>query len=87
MCCFRLHFSDFNVLFYPKNKKTCCSLLLIKITCCANREKKITCREEKSQPPWILNGPSLIVYVCMHSKSTTNDQHNAAYGYLCALAL
>ena len=30
-----------------------------KITCCAKREKKITCREEKSQPPWISNGPSL----------------------------
>ena len=22
MCCFRLHFSDFNVLFFEKNKKT-----------------------------------------------------------------
>ena len=32
---------------------------LEKITC-AKREKKITCREEKSQPPWISNGPSLI---------------------------
>ena len=42
MCCFRLHFSDFNVLFLQKNKKTCCSLLLEKITCCAKREKKIT---------------------------------------------
>ena len=51
MCCFRLHFSDFNVLFFQKNKKTCCSLLLKKITCCAKREEKITCREEKSQPP------------------------------------
>ena len=46
----RLHFSDFNVLFFQK-KKTFCSLLLKKITCCAKREKKITCREEKSQPP------------------------------------
>ena len=35
MCCFRLHFSDFNVLFLQKNKKL----------------EKITCREEKSQPP------------------------------------
>ena len=57
MCCFRLHFSDFNVLFFQKNKK----LTFKKITCCAKREKKITCREEKSQPPppWISNGPSL----------------------------
>ena len=51
MCCFRLHFSDFNVLFFQQNKKTCCSLLLKKIFCCAKREKKITCRGEKSQPP------------------------------------
>ena len=52
MCCFRLHFSDFNVSKNVKKiKKTCCSLLLKKITCCAKREKKITCREEKSQPP------------------------------------
>ena len=51
MCCIRLHFSDFNVLFFQKNKKNCCGLLLKKITCCAKREKKITCREEKSQPP------------------------------------
>ena len=30
-----------------------------KITCCAKSEKKITCRQEKSQPPLISNGPSL----------------------------
>ena len=42
MCCFHLHFSNYNVLFF---------LPLKKITCCAKREKKITCREEKSQPP------------------------------------
>ena len=40
MCCFSLHFSDFNVF-----KNT----LLKKITCCAKRDIKITCREEKSQ--------------------------------------
>ena len=58
MCCFRLHFSDLNVLI-SKNKKTCCSLVLNKITCCAKREKKITCREENPSPHWISNGPSL----------------------------
>ena len=47
MCCFHLHFSDFNVLF---KKKTCCRLLLKKITC-AKREKKIACHEKKSQAP------------------------------------
>ena len=61
MCCFCLHFSDFIALFFQKIK-TCCSLLLKKITCCAKREKKITCHEEKFQPPpWISNGPSLII--------------------------
>ena len=49
MCYFPLYFPDFDVLFFQKNKKACCSVLLKKITCCAKREKKITCREEKSQ--------------------------------------
>ena len=48
MCCFRLHFSDFNVLL---KKKTCCSLLWKKITYFAKRENEITFCEEKSQPP------------------------------------
>ena len=56
MCCFRLHLSDFNALF----KKNLLQFNFDKITCCAKGEKKITCREEKSQPPpWISNGPSL----------------------------
>ena len=42
MCYFRLHFSDFNVLL---------QFTFEKITCIAKREKKITCREKKSQPP------------------------------------
>ena len=65
VCCFRLHFFDFNV-FFPKKKKSCCSLLLKKITCCAKIEKKISRRQEKSQPPpWISNGPSLIINVLL----------------------
>ena len=60
MCCICLHFSDFNVLFFKKNKKlvavyflkkiTYCAKREGKITCCAKREGKITCCEEKSQP-------------------------------------
>ena len=50
MCCFRLHFSDFNVLFFQKIKNLL-QFTLEKITCCAKREEKITCRMEKSQPP------------------------------------
>ena len=51
MCCFRLHFSDFNVLFFENIKKLVAVYFLKKITCCTKREKKITCHEEKSQPP------------------------------------
>ena len=50
MCCFRLHFSDFNVLFFQKIKNLL-QFTFEKKTCCAKREKKITCREETSQPP------------------------------------
>ena len=57
MCCFCLHFADFNVLFFQKIKIL--QFTFEKITCCAKGEKKITCREKKSQPPWISNGPSL----------------------------
>ena len=49
MCCFRLHFSDINVLFFQKIKNLL-QFTFEKITCCAKREKKITCPEEKSQP-------------------------------------
>ena len=48
MRCFCLHFSDFNVLFFQKNEKTCCSLLLKKLVV-QKKRKKITCHEEKSQ--------------------------------------
>ena len=60
MCCFRLYFSDFNVLFFQKIKNLL-QFTFEKKNCCAKREKKITCREEKSQvpPPRISNGPSL----------------------------
>ena len=50
MCCFCLHFSDFNVLF-KKKIKNLFQFPFEKMTCCAKREKKITCLEEKSQPP------------------------------------
>ena len=50
MCCFLLHFSDFIVLSFKKNKKTCCSLLLQK-TIVVRKGEKRTCREEKSQAP------------------------------------
>ena len=62
-----------------------------KIACCAKKEKIITCREEKSQPPWISNGPSLItIKVSNHQscvgylKSIINDKmvvhHYTQYG-------
>ena len=51
MCCFCLHFFDFNVSFFSKKLKNLLQFTFEKKTCCAKREKKITCREEKSQPP------------------------------------
>ena len=52
MCCFHLHFSDFNVLiFYKKNLKNLLQFTFEKISYCAEREKKITCRQEKYNPP------------------------------------
>ena len=42
MCCFRLHFSDLNVLFFQKNQKNLLQFTFEKITCCCTkREKKI----------------------------------------------
>ena len=38
MCCFCLHFSDFNALFFQK--KHLLQFTFEKITCCAKREKK-----------------------------------------------
>ena len=49
MCCFCLHLSDFNVLFFQKNKKLV-TIYFFKNSCFAKREKKITCRVEKYQP-------------------------------------
>ena len=58
MCCFCLHFSDFNVLFNKKNllqftfeKK--------KLVVQKEREKSNLSREKIPVPPWISNGPSL----------------------------
>ena len=47
MCCFCLHFSEFNVLFYKK----IVAIYFKKKSCTAKREKIITCRQQKSQPP------------------------------------
>ena len=49
MCCFRLHFFYFNVLF--KKKKLVAVYFSKNKLLCKKREKKITCSEEKSQPP------------------------------------
>ena len=48
MCCFRLHFSDFNVLdLFKKNKKTFYSLLLKKnYLWRKKREKKLVRRKK-----------------------------------------
>ena len=50
MCCFRLHFSDFNVLFFEKIKNLL-QFTFEKNNLLRKKREKITCREEKSQPP------------------------------------
>ena len=59
MCCFCLHFSDFNVLFFQNNKKTCCSLLLKKKLVVQKEGKNNLSQGKIPAPPWISNGPSL----------------------------
>ena len=63
MCCFRLHFSDFNVLFFQKIKNFSQFTFEKKITCCAKREKNNFSQGKilAPPPPWISNGPSLTV--------------------------
>ena len=50
MCCFCLHFLILMCYVFQKIKNLL-QFTFEKITFCAKREKKITCREEKSQPP------------------------------------
>ena len=49
MCCFRLHFSDFNLLFFQKIENLLQFTLGKNNLFCKKGEK--TCRDEKSQPP------------------------------------
>ena len=49
MFCFRLHFSDFNMLF--KKIKNLLQFTFEKNNLFCKKREKITCREEKSQPP------------------------------------
>ena len=72
MCCFRLHFSDINVLFF-KNIKTCCGLLLKKITSCAKKEKKATCARKNPNLPWISNGPSPSHFMLLHPQTVAYE--------------
>ena len=53
-------------------------MLLKKITCCAKREKKINCREEKSQPPpldikWSVPKPVHLEDITVNSLSYADD--------------
>ena len=50
MCCFRLHFSDFNV-FFSKKIKILLQFTFEKTNLLCKKREKITRREEKSQPP------------------------------------
>ena len=66
MCCSRLHFSDFNVLFFKKIKNLLQFTFEKNNLLCKKREK-ITCREENSQPP-----PPEYQMVCPLGKRTLN---------------
>ena len=60
MCCFRLHFSDFNVFFFKKIKNLLQFAFEKNNLLCKNREKNNLSRGKIPAPPWISNGPSLI---------------------------
>ena len=46
MCCFHLHFSDFNVLFFPKNKNLLQFAFEKNNLLCKKREKNNLMREK-----------------------------------------
>ena len=46
MCCFHLHFSDFNVLFFPKNKNLLQFTFEKNNLLCKKREKNNLMREK-----------------------------------------
>ena len=71
MCCFRLHFSYFNMLFFSK-KKTCCSLLLKKKLFVQKERKNNLSRGKIPAPIWIQNGLSLSI-ICLISKTEAID--------------
>ena len=60
MCCFRLHFSDFNALFFQKIKNLLQFTFEKNNLLCKKREKNNLSRGKiPAPPPWISNGPSL----------------------------
>ena len=62
MCCFRLHFSSFNVLFF--SKKNLLQVTFEKNNMLCKKREKITCLEENPSPlPCISNGPPLTLYI------------------------
>ena len=69
MCCFHLHFSGLNVLFFPK--KNCCRLLLKKKHVVQKERKNNLSRGKipalpqdiKWSVPNCLAGPSLFLYI------------------------
>ena len=76
MCCFRLHFSDLMCYFF-KRIKNLLQFTFEKNNLLCKKREKITCREEKSQPPWISNGPSLTNSGRLHvTKSPKKNNKN-----------
>ena len=56
MCCFRLHFSDFNVLFFQKKNKNVLQFTFPKKNnlLCRKREKSNLSREKIPDPLWFV---------------------------------
>ena len=76
MCCFRLHFSDLNVLFF-KNIKPCCGLLLKKITSCAKKEKKATwARKSPNLPGYQMVRPQVTLCFYIHKQWPMKYKHS-----------
>ena len=83
MCCFRLDFSDFNVLFFQKNKKLVAVYFLKNNLLCKKREKNNLSRGKIPAPPWISNGPSLMHETICNKISLQHTRAGEKYMYKC----
>ena len=82
MCCFRLHFSGFIVLFFKKNKKNLLRFTFEKNNLLCKKREKNNLSQGKipAPPPRISNGPSLIVVMALSCcKGLAGDTNTYVY--------